>query len=588
MSRCRHTVSSSPLQRSAATHVACLGSWPAAAFGIEPAPAILFYALDLALAAVGMGAEKAIGVEFSNQRRAAPSDPCALAMTKWRPKHAFHPSVRAVAPSDLLCSVPVLCLPPEDRLTRPFGHGSPRLRAALCKPFGTPSCLAEGQRSPSQPSPLARPTLLRHTHTVTTDARLARALAFALGSSARGHARPPGSSKGRAAIRKLHAQQPGAGGTRHEQHRSERLPGMSDRGRGGGVPEAWNLGGSSLFSPPIIAPLAHAPRAFHIHPSPPFLHSPLSTLHQLQLRSRPLALRSCFLSDSKVLSAASEAALTANDATTARAESIAATGPRTFAVRHPHSQQPPPCEQVVFPLSIRPFCCSIELSTLTLFRVRVRIVCTRARRLLRRTTVCQDLHLAQSQGPLRHSTSVRKARRLRQRLDRLGLPPSACLDRCALRRDHSAPACLLNRSLVSESLSNLASATFCAHSSFDPSASASQARPTRRPVRFRLPSERIRLQNTHPCSGLSPSPSSFSLASVDQCCPFHPVNRSLGPLSKRSSARMQSAPCDAVTSSLLSFCTSVCDRTLSPNATRVAASDQSQQHRSVDPNAPRW
>ncbi len=29
----------------------------------------------------------------------------------------------------------------------------------------------------------------------------------------------------------------------------------------------------------------------------------------------------------------------------------------------------------------------------------MRIVCTRARRLLRRTTVCQDLHLAQSQGP---------------------------------------------------------------------------------------------------------------------------------------------------------------------------------------------
>ncbi|GAK65432.1 uncharacterized protein PAN0_008d3649 [Moesziomyces antarcticus] len=92
---------------------------------------------------------------------------------KWRPKHAFHPSVRAGAPSDLLCSVPVLCLPPEDRLTRPCGHGSLRLRAALCKLFGTPSCLAEGQRSPSQPSPLARPTLLRHTHPVTTDVRLA-------------------------------------------------------------------------------------------------------------------------------------------------------------------------------------------------------------------------------------------------------------------------------------------------------------------------------------------------------------------------------------------------------------------------------
>ncbi len=53
------------------------------------------------------------------------------------------------------------------------------------------------------------------------------------------------------------------------------------------------------------------PRAFHISPSPPSLHSPLSTLHQLQLRSRPLALRSRLLSDSKVLSAPSEAALTA-------------------------------------------------------------------------------------------------------------------------------------------------------------------------------------------------------------------------------------------------------------------------------------
>lgn len=49
----------------------------------------------------------------------------------------------------------------------------------------------------------------------------------------KGHARPPEScracSKGRAAIRKVHAQQPAAGDTRHEQHRFERLPGMSDR-----------------------------------------------------------------------------------------------------------------------------------------------------------------------------------------------------------------------------------------------------------------------------------------------------------------------------------------------------------------------